>query len=78
MKKIFNRKEEEFTSKVCPLRVIAQTISSVRLSYTDAICLDEKCAWYDSVSGCCALLAISRLGSQGSLEVADKERRGGR
>jgi len=40
----------------------------------DSLCKKEQCAWWDDITGHCAILNISRHGALGSFDIAKKER----
>ena len=59
--------------KYCPLKF---TCSSVALKVDEVgwECNEEKCAWWDDLTGHCAILSISRHGAKGSFQVIQEER----
>lgn len=38
-------------------------------------CMKEKCAWWDDITGLCAILVIARFGSMGSFYVRRQEQK---
>lgn len=54
---------------ICPLREISASIDLAGgVEFSDASCLEEKCAWWDNESGTCMILILAKtiLGKKGS------------
>lgn len=46
--------------KYCPLRF------RVHYPESEKQCIKKKCAWWDNITGLCAITVIARFGSEGS------------
>jgi len=54
--------------KLCPL-----IMSSGRDDYV--YCRKEKCAWWDDITGLCAVAVIARFGAEGAFHVGRREQK---
>ena len=54
--------------KMCPM-----SFNSHKETYYE--CQKEECAWWDDITGFCAIAVLARFGSEGSFYVQRQERK---
>ena len=53
--------------KLCPM--------SFNLNGPCRNCIKEQCAWWDDITGLCAIAVIARFGAEGAFHVGQREQK---
>jgi len=61
--------------KICPL-----TYTSGKGAYDQEVsdfdyCVEKQCAWWDDITGLCAIAVIARFGAEGAFHVGRREQK---
>ena len=59
------------SNKMCPFLMTKNN------KVYQCMCQKSSCAWWDDLTGHCAILSISRHGNKGSFDVVQEERKQG-
>ena len=61
------KKSVRLEGKTCPLSRLN--------SYYGDTCLEKLCAWWDDITGLCAVAVIARFGAEGAFHVGRREQK---